>query len=844
MKPLLSIVLPTYNEATNIRPLIKSIRNSIKRSFSYEIIFVDDSIDETPNIILKETHKSPRIHLIHRKPHQRTGLATAFVDGFKQARGDYICCMDSDLQHPPPVIPLLVQEITNQDAEIVVASRYIPGGSAEGLNGRYRKFVSIASKYLSQIILPSTRRTSDPCGGFFVFRKKILNGITLSPNGFKILVEILVKTNAQKIFDVPYKFLSREKDESKATIKQGFEFLKHIYRLVITVPEEGRFIKFAIVGATGVLVNLGILYYLVEFDIFNERFAWVSATAISILNNFLLNNLFTYRDKSTSSYLETAKRLIAYYLVSLGSIIVNFAIYYIGLSLNLNYLLSSGLGIVSATFLNFTFSSAIVWPVKKIKNGSFFLKESIAKMFSVKIIGAFMVIIFIFGVVLFASWINLNKNTILAYLVPSLSLFLVLQGMFALFLMLYAWENPERAINDKSPEEYLPPKLSFTAIVPARHEEQVIGDTLKTISSINYPKYLMEIIVVCSEDDVGTIIATNKAINRLSKKNIKLVIYNKQPINKPHALNQAFKHAKKDIVVIFDAEDEPHEDIYNIVNTVIIKDKADVVQSGVQLMNWRSNWFSVFNVMEYYFWFKSSLHFFARQGAIPLSGNTVFFKRKLIKSIGKWDHHCLTEDADIGIRMSKIGAKIRVVYDARHTTHEETPPTITSFVKQRTRWNQGFLQILFKADWTRLPDIRKRLLALYIFVWPILHALLFLYVPFSIWMTISLKLPVLYAMIANAPLYIVILHFITFNVGLYEFTRDYGLKYPIWTPIKTFIFYYPYQLILGFSAFRSITRLVRGNLTWEKTSHIGAHRNMTTASDFNINKSVSKKSIA
>lgn len=405
-----------------------------------------------------------------------------------------------------------------------------------------------------------------------------------------------------------------------------------------------------------------------------------------------------------------------------------------------------------------------------------------------------------------------------------MSLFLTAQGLYALSLMLYTWEDPERLANDKSPTTYHSPHFSFTALVPVRHEEGVIEDTLRAISSLAYPTNLTETIVICSTDDVDTIRAVKTAISKLDTGNIFLTIYSNLPINKPHALNEALKTAKNDVVVIFDAEDEPHKDIYNIVNTVMLRDNADVVQSGVQLMNYHSHWFSMFNVMEYYFWFKSSLHFYARAGVIPLGGNTAFFKKEKLLQIGGWDQNCLTEDADIGLRLSKAGANIRVVYDEQHTTREETPPTVAGLVKQRTRWNQGFLQIFLKGDWLSLPYLYQRFLALYIFLWPVINAFLFLYVPFSIWWAFSTKMPVLYAIILNAPLYILVLHLATFIIGLYEFTRDYKLKYPFWIPFKAVIFYYPYQLLLGYSALRAVGRLLKGDLTWEKTQHINAHR--------------------
>lgn len=818
--PLLTIILPTYNEAANVTPLLAAIRESLGFDILYEVLFVDDSSDDTPRRIEAEMAQDHRVRLIHRAQKDRTGLATAFVTGFENAKGEYICCMDSDLQHPPATIKTLFQKITKRDDDIVIASRYIRGGNADGLGGAYRKFVSIACKHVTRLILEPTRRSSDPGSGFFIFKKSILADISLSPRGFKILMELLVKTNTSRVSEVPVHFLKRENDISKATVKQGIEFIKHVWRLFYIVPHAGRFIRFAFVGATGVVVNLGTLYMLVEYYATNQYFSWLIAVALSILSNFVLNSLITYGDRPVSGILNYAGRLGAYYLLSLGAIGINFIVYYSLMSLGMHYLIASCAGILFATLINFAFASSVIWPSSEDARNVFVQK--ISYLVWDKDLPAVLAIL---AVLMWSTWFLMRGPTALHALVL-VSIFLAAQGLYALFLMLYAWEDPERSESDKSPNTFHSPTLSFTALVPVRHEENVIEDTLRAISSFAYPSHLMETIVICSADDVGTIKAVNTAISKLNTGNISLTIYSELPINKPHGLNEALKNARNDVVVIFDAEDEPHKDIYNIANTVMLRDDADVVQSGVQLMNYRSRWFSMFNVMEYYFWFKSSLHFYARAGIIPLGGNTVFFKRDKLLEVGGWDHYCLTEDADIGLRLSRIGAKIRVVYDERHTTREETPPTVSGLVKQRTRWNQGFMQILLKKDWLALPHLYQRILALYTFIWPVMNALLFLYVPFSIWWAFTTRMPVLYAIILNAPMYILVLHLTTFILGLYEFTRDYKLKYPFWMPFKAVIFYYPYQLLLGYSALRAVLRLMKGNISWEKTQHINAHRSV------------------
>src|SRR5258708_28654951 len=146
--------------------------------------------------------------------------------------------------------------------------------------------------------------------------------------------------------------------------------------------------------------------------------------------------------------------------------------------------------------------------------------------------------------------------------------------------------------------------------------------------------------------------------------NVSLVVFHDGPVNKPHALNCALPHAANDVITIFDAEDDLHSDIFNVVNTIMLDELVRIVQAGVQLMDLDSSWYSALNVLEYFFWFKSRLHYHARLGAIPLGGNTAFFDRALIANVGGWGGHNLTEDADLGPRLSAPHEPTPPVYDA------------------------------------------------------------------------------------------------------------------------------------------------------------------------------------
>ncbi len=277
-------------------------------------------------------------------------------------------------------------------------------------------------------------------------------------------------------------------------------------------------------------------------------------------------------------------------------------------------------------------------------------------------------------------------------------------------------------------------------------------------------------------------------------------------------------------MTIFDAEDEPHPDILRVVNTIMQREGAAVVQSGVQLMNYADRWYCALNVLEYFFWFKSRLHYHASIGMVPLGGNTVFIRRPLLEQHGGWDQECLTEDADLGMRLSAAGAAIRVVYDDAYVTREETPPTVPDLVRQRTRWDQGFLQVLMKGDWRRLPTLGQRLLALYTLSFSLLQVLTLAYLPFSVWLMFFARVPVLVAMVSAAPLYALAIQVTLTLVGLREFAYVHRLRSSRLLGLQLVLAYLPYHWLLSFAAVRALWRFLRGANGWEKTTHVGAHR--------------------
>lgn len=227
---LATIIVPTFNEGDNVAELVRRLENLDMR---IDVLFVDDSTDSTPQIIRQVAATSKiKVHLLHREPVSRIGgLGGAVVAGLRATSADWAVVMDGDLQHPPETVRELLARAYASNLDIVVASRYVPGGDAAGLAGGVRRAVSSTSTRVAKALFPtSLRDCSDPMTGFFALRRDALDVSTLQPLGFKILLEILAR-NPLRVGEIPFVFQERFAGESKANMREGFRFLVQLMRL-------------------------------------------------------------------------------------------------------------------------------------------------------------------------------------------------------------------------------------------------------------------------------------------------------------------------------------------------------------------------------------------------------------------------------------------------------------------------------------------------------------------------------------------------------------------------------------------------------------------------------------
>ncbi len=360
----ISIIVPTYNERDNIQPLVERVHQALS-DYRYEIIIVDDnSPDGTADVAENLSTEYP-LRVIVRKTER--GLATAVIAGFNEARGEVIGVIDADLQHPPEHIPALLKA-TNDGADVAIASRYVPGGGIEGWTLK-RAIISKGAKLPATTFFPSIRDVKDPLSGFFVFKKKVIDGVILAPIGYKILLEVLLRGNVNNVTEVPYTFKERERGQSNFNLTEEINYLKHLIRLAWATGLIKRFLKFGVVGGTGTGVNLGLLIFFVEVCNLNENLSVVLSYGTSIQTNFILNESWTFRDKKAIAQGSILTRAFKFNLVSMIGWAINMAVFAFYFNLfHVFYILSEIAAIAVVTLWNFFMNIHWTWKHEETDN--------------------------------------------------------------------------------------------------------------------------------------------------------------------------------------------------------------------------------------------------------------------------------------------------------------------------------------------------------------------------------------------------------------------------------------------------------------------------------------------
>ncbi|MGA3068074.1 MAG: polyprenol monophosphomannose synthase, partial [Tepidisphaeraceae bacterium] len=251
-------IVPTINEAENFPELLRRIDAALG-PWSYEVIIVDDnSADDTPAVCAKLAATYPLRLMVRSEP--KNGLSGAVLYGMAEARGEFLCVMDADLQHPPEKLPELLAPLQNGTADFVVGSRYMPGGSTDGTWGTLRK---INSRVATLLARPFAGNITDPMAGFFALRRTTYAGAQqLTPLGYKIALELMCKSRVTAVKEIPIHFGLRQKGRSKLSLKQQFRYLEHLSRLYdFKYPRLSPVFKFLIATLISWIVGVaGFIY--------------------------------------------------------------------------------------------------------------------------------------------------------------------------------------------------------------------------------------------------------------------------------------------------------------------------------------------------------------------------------------------------------------------------------------------------------------------------------------------------------------------------------------------------------------------------------------------------------
>jgi dolichol-phosphate mannosyltransferase len=370
-KAKLSIVLPTYNESQNIVRMLDSIAETLSPYTTAEIIVVDDnSPDGTAEIaslhaknISNRKNNNNKLHVEIIRREGKFGLSSAIVAGVESATGDLLVVMDGDFSHPPQVIPSIIEALQDSDCDIVVASRYVKGGSIIGWPFK-RRLMSKGATKIAQYGLGI--EVKDPVSGFFAFRRDIIDGVKLDAIGYKMLLEILVKTKGARVKEVPYTFTNRSVGKSKFDKWVMFDYLRAVMRLyrygksmrqkerrtsVRFLSKAGRFYT---VGASGLLINYvaSLLFSALAPNIW-YLYSTILGILISMTSNFFLNKLWTFEDREFNVK-ETGIQFGKFIgFSSLGAIIQLLLVYALVENYNMEYPLSLILAVAAASVGNF-----------------------------------------------------------------------------------------------------------------------------------------------------------------------------------------------------------------------------------------------------------------------------------------------------------------------------------------------------------------------------------------------------------------------------------------------------------------------------------------------------------
>ena len=360
--PELSIIVPVFNEVSNVGPLVQLVEAALEDD-SWELIFVDDnSPDGTAERVKAIAAKDARVRCIRRVG--RRGLSGASIEGMLSSSAHYVAVMDGDLQHDERVLDRMLALIRAQGVDLVIATREREGTAITGLSGQ-RSVVSDFGRFLSRLVIKAD--VKDPMSGFFMIRRDIVEAAApkLATEGFKILADILATTDKPlSIRETPYVFRERQHGESKLDARVAFDYLGFLLHHLTGRLVPVRFFLFGLVGASGVVVHLlSLKFMLASFPDYGFDLSQTTATFVAMLSNFLLNNGLTYRDRRISGWHLISGFLLFAASCSIG-VVANVGLARLIFSEGQQWWVAGLAGALTGAVFNYVTSSILVWRKK------------------------------------------------------------------------------------------------------------------------------------------------------------------------------------------------------------------------------------------------------------------------------------------------------------------------------------------------------------------------------------------------------------------------------------------------------------------------------------------------
>ena len=357
--PLLSVIVPCFNERPNVAPMIAKLDAALA-GIAWEVIYVDDnSPDGTAQEVRRIALTDARVRCIRRIG--RRGLASAVIEGALSSSARYVAVIDGDLQHDETRLPMMLSALKDGTYDLAVASRRVEGGDSAGLSSRWRHMLSEGGIRLAQAFLPV--RLSDPMSGFFMLPRPLFEDLArgLNGQGFKILLDLLLSSGkALRVIEVPARFRERAAGESKldalVVAQFGGLLLDRIFRGVLPL----RFISFALVGGFGVLVHLAVLGTLRHTTMLAFETDQALATVVAMAFNFQLNNAITYRDQRLKGP-RLWRGLLLFMAVCGFGAVANVGIAQVLYEQHANWTVAGGTGALIGVVWNYAVSATLVW---------------------------------------------------------------------------------------------------------------------------------------------------------------------------------------------------------------------------------------------------------------------------------------------------------------------------------------------------------------------------------------------------------------------------------------------------------------------------------------------------